>query len=400
MDVETADKIHVTVTDILNSSDSDSLTEKQIRHLASLKLNLDLSDLPHKFFIRQIIESFLRSSDHPQNDTVLPPNLPSTSINEPLKETPLPHSESINLFPDQWSLLRKGIPAVDEAIIEAESKIRSELESKQGFDKLDTSAYRNKQNGGEHFGQSGAESTKKDGAYHRTRLMAAREHTQDTSTVASTPLRLVPIEVIRFDGKNYQQWADRMELYLNQLKVAYVLSEPCPSGLGVADKNIAQTLSAAERWMDDDHICRQNILNSLCDNLLRHYSEKSGTAKDLWEELKLLKAEEESRQKGHKGNTLVPRADFPVLQPHKKFGPQKIPMKKPGVPHASPEADGVKKFKFCNICKKRGHYMEQCWFRKTEGMDNANVKDSVTSTNVVVGSNGADKDGAVGDSTN
>lgn len=534
MDSATFDKIHVTVTDILNSSDIDSITEQQVRHLASQKLNVDLSDLPHKILVRQIIESFLLSiPDHPQNVDVSPPNLPATSINVRMNETALEEEDKkpivkdtlpdtcrvicklsekrdvavrssggrtvvsirelslkngksitipkcISLHPDQWSIFRKSIPAIEDAIAKVESNLRSEIENKQAVDKRDISENRSKHNGAR---QSGAGSIKKDGAHLRPRLMATRERSEVESTVVSMPQRLVPIEIIRFDGKNYQQWADRMELYLKQLKVAYVLSESCPSVVGVVDGELPQTLSDAERWIEDDHMCRQNILNSLCDNLLGHYSKKSGTAKDLWEELKLLylheehgakvslvkkyiefqiveersifeqvhefhqiadaliasgmyveekfhvnviisklppswkpysiqlmkedclpvwmlmnhlKAEEESRHKGNKVDNF-PRADLPVFQPCRKLGPQRIPMKKPGVPHANHEADRDRKVKFCSLCKKKGHNLEQCWFRKPEGKDTANEKDSVTSANGVAG---ADTDGAAGDSTN
>ncbi|KMT20291.1 hypothetical protein BVRB_1g002940 [Beta vulgaris subsp. vulgaris] len=511
MDSQISDKIKLTVTDILNSSDIDSITEKQVRHLVSQKLNLDLSDLPYKILVRQIIESFLLSiPDNYQNDDVLPTSMnvaqKETVVKEEQENNPVVHScrvicklsqkrdvavrssggrkvvsireeswkdgkvmpvPKFSLFPDQWSIFRESFPTIEEAIAKVESRLRSELETKQADAKHHISANRSKQNGG---GHSGAEPIRKDGAHNR--LVATRGRTEDASVVASAPQRLVPIEIIRFDCKNYQQWEDRMEQYLNQLKVSYVLSEPCPSAVGVVDRELSQTLSAVERWMDDDHICRQNILNSLCDNLLRHFSKKSGTARDLWEELKLiylheehganvslvkkytefqiieeksifeqvhefnqiadaliasgmyveekfhvnviisklppswkpysillmkedhlpvwmlmnhLKAEEESCHKGNKGDALVSRADLPVFQPSKKFGPQRFPMKRPGVPHVNHELDQDKKVKFCSICKKKGHNPEQCWFRKPEGKDNTNEKDSVTSANVVAG---------------
>ncbi|KNA18153.1 hypothetical protein SOVF_073340 isoform A [Spinacia oleracea] len=511
MDSQTSDKIRLTVTEILNSSDIDSLTEQQVRHLASDKLNLDLSGLPQKILVRQTIESFLLSTpdDHPQNDGVLPPNLPVTAINAPHKETavdqedkkpaeschvicklsekrdvavrssggktvvsirelslkdgkaiPTPTCLGISLYPDQWSIFKKSIPAIEEAITKVESRLRSELQVKQTDDRHGIKLR------------------------HRPRLVASRERAVDRSAVASSPQRLVPIEIIRFDGKNYQQWSFRMESYLDQLKVGYVLSESCPSAVGVEDRELAQTLSAAEKWVDDDHICRQNILNSLCDNLYGHYSKKSGTAKDVWEELKLtylheehgakvslvkkyiefqiveekpvfeqvhefhqiadaliasgmyveekfhvnviisklppswkpnmielmkedylpvwmlmnhLKAEEESRHKGNMCDTpRVSRSDLPpVFQPNKRFGPQRIPMKKPGVAHGNYEPDRDRKVKFCSNCKKKGHNLDQCWFLKAEGKDTSNEKDSVASANAA----GADTDVTARDST-
>lgn len=92
MDSQISDKIKLTVTDILNSSDIDSITEKQVRHLVSQKLNLDLSDLPYKILVRQIIESFLLSiPDNYQNDDVLP-----TSMNVAQKETVVKEEQENN----------------------------------------------------------------------------------------------------------------------------------------------------------------------------------------------------------------------------------------------------------------------------------------------------------------
>ncbi|KAK4411514.1 hypothetical protein Sango_0224400 [Sesamum angolense] len=40
--------------------------------------------------------------------------------------------------------------------------------------------------------------------------------------------------------------------------------------------------------IDDDYMCRHNILNSCVDNLFQLYSQKSCSARELWEELKLV----------------------------------------------------------------------------------------------------------------
>ena len=328
---------------------------------------------------------------------------------------------------------------------------RSELERKQAGDKHARSQHENKHNDGT---QNRAE-LKQSGTNHGRRPVASRKHAE-ASTVGSVPQGVVPIGIIRFDGKNYLQWVDRMESYLNQLKIAYVLSDPCPSTAGVIDRELGQTVSAIRKWTDDDHICRQNILNSLCDNLFGFYSKKSGTARDLWEELKLtylneeygakvslvkkyiefqmveenslfeqvqklheiadsliasgmyieekfhvnviisklppswkpfsvqlmkedylpvwmlmnlLKAEEGTREKGDGGEAILPRPEVPISLPDKRLGPQRIPMKKPGVPPANHEPDRDRRVKFCTVCKKKGHLAEQCWFRKCEGKD-------------------------------
>ena len=109
------------------------------------------------------------------------------------------------------------------------------------------------------------------------------------SVSAYAPRSPVPIQTTRLDGKNYCCWMPQMELFLKKLKIAYVLIEPCPS-IAVSPasfKEIAQAKSAMQKWVDDDYICRQSILNSLSDRLFDQYSKKTTSAKELWEELKL-----------------------------------------------------------------------------------------------------------------
>ncbi|KAL2893266.1 RNA polymerase II transcriptional coactivator KELP [Bienertia sinuspersici] len=315
MDAEISDKIQITVTDILKSSDLNTTTEEQVRELAAQKLGIDLSDLPHKVLVRQVVESFLLSTaEEGENKPVIDAkqaSLDSCRLSEKRdvavinsagktavsireltrkdgKAFATPKCTSLAL--DEWSVFQKSIPAIEEAIEKAESRLRSEIENKQVDDKCDISVKKGKQIVD---GPSGAEPSKTYGALPRPRQVATSERAESASTVASTPQRLVPIGIIRFDGKNYEQWAKRMKSYLNQLKVSYVLSEPCPSAVGVEDSKLTEILSVAERWVNDDHMCHQNILNSLCDHLFAHYMKKSGTAKDLWEELKLMYLEEE-----------------------------------------------------------------------------------------------------------
>ena len=100
----------------------------------------------------------------------------------------------------------------------------------------------------------------------------------------------------RFDGKNYQCWVEHMELFLKQLQIAYVLRDPCPS-LTLSSKASSEEsalVKAAERkWMNDDYLCRHSILSSLSDNLYYQFSKNTKTAKELWEELKLVYLYEE-----------------------------------------------------------------------------------------------------------
>lgn len=105
-----------------------------------------------------------------------------------------------------------------------------------------------------------------------------------------------PIEITRFDGKNYQCWTEQMEHFLKQLQIAYVLTDPCPSltlSSEASSEESARAKAAERKWVNDDYLCRHSILSSLSDNLYYKFSKKTMTAKELWEELKLVYLYEE-----------------------------------------------------------------------------------------------------------
>lgn len=117
------------------------------------------------------------------------------------------------------------------------------------------------------------------------------------------PLEPVPVEVIRFDGRNYQFWAEQMESLLKVLKIEYVLTELCPTatlGEDASAEEIAEAKAAEKRWINDDLMCRRNILNHLSDNLFNQYANRKMSAKELWEELKLVYLYEEHGTKRSK----------------------------------------------------------------------------------------------------
>lgn len=103
------------------------------------------------------------------------------------------------------------------------------------------------------------------------------------------PQRIIPIPDTRLHGRNYGCWMRQISFVLNQLKIAYVLTQPCPSAtLHEANfEKAAQAKAAARKWVDDDYLCRVNILNSLSDRLYDQYSKRTLSSKELWEELQL-----------------------------------------------------------------------------------------------------------------
>ncbi|MBA0685976.1 hypothetical protein Goari_013611, partial [Gossypium aridum] len=123
------------------------------------------------------------------------------------------------------------------------------------------------------------------------------QHNRDVSNSGTAfSHEISPIETTRFDGKNYHFWAEHMELFLKQLQIAYVLTDPCPSlniSSEATSEELAQAKVAEKKWMNDDYLCHHCILSALSDNLYYQFSKKAKTAKELWEELKLVYLYEE-----------------------------------------------------------------------------------------------------------
>ena len=112
----------------------------------------------------------------------------------------------------------------------------------------------------------------------------------------TSPLELFPTELHRFNGKNYRVWAQQIELLLKQLKVQYVLTDPCPIVTlcpQASSEEVTRVKAAERKWLNDNNICRRHILNFLSDHLYYQYSKRTSSAKELWEELKLVYLDEE-----------------------------------------------------------------------------------------------------------
>ncbi|OMP08624.1 Zinc finger, CCHC-type [Corchorus olitorius] len=294
MEQETRQKIEETVKDILSKADMEEMTEFKVRVAASERLGIDLFDFSYKKFIREVIESFLLASIEENGDG----KEPNTELPEEPKETvkvkkeiegerehlicklgdkrnvvvhdfrgrtyvsirefyekdgkELPSARGISLTSETWSALKNGFPAIDDAITKMQSKLSTKLDGEQNED------------------VSNSESAS----------------SQDFS----------PVETTRFDGKNYHSWAEQMELFLKQLQIAYVLTDPCPSlplSPEATSEEYAQAKAAEMKWMKDDYFCRHSILSSLSDSLYYQFSQKTKSAKELWEELKLVYLYEE-----------------------------------------------------------------------------------------------------------
>ncbi|KAL8172553.1 hypothetical protein V2J09_024357 [Rumex salicifolius] len=200
----------------------------------------------------------------------------------------VPGSRGIGLPAEEWLTFRKNFPAIEEAIRKVKSQMRCEPEEKQ----MESADKSDPQHNIVEVGHGPEFKKQKSNIFPAEK--AAQKQIKQKPAVTSTPNALNPNVMVRFDGKNYHDWACRMAPFLEQLKLAHVLVDPCPTALGA---NTNEVSIAAKKWMDDDYICRSNILSSLSDHLFDVYSKKAGSAKELWDELKLIYLTEEHGSK-------------------------------------------------------------------------------------------------------
>ncbi|KAL2345909.1 hypothetical protein Fmac_007194 [Flemingia macrophylla] len=315
MEAESRRKVEEMVLEILKKSNMEEATEFSIRVAASERLGIDLSNSTAKQLVRNVVESYLLSvaanvntkkmEGIPANDdvqmkqAVVHAAKEDANVASPMRVDPervicklssrrnvsvkpykgttlvsikefymkdgklLPGFKGISLSSEQWSTFKKNVPAIEEAITKMEGWIRSEHNGKQNGD-----------------------------ASNAVVDVATVEPVSTTEVIHFE----VPVAVTRFDGKNYQFWAQQMELFLKQLKIDYVLTEPCPNpqvGEGASAEKIAAAKAAERRWFNDDLMCHRNILNHLSDHLFNLHANRKMSARELWEELKLVYLYEE-----------------------------------------------------------------------------------------------------------
>ncbi|XP_050385932.1 uncharacterized protein LOC126802358 [Argentina anserina] len=337
MEPESRRKIEETVVDILRNTSLDEMTEFKVRAAASERLGVDLSDLDRKSFVRGVVESFLISAAESvgeetearlkkaanedgervicklsnKRNVVIHDFRGKTlvSIREFYKKGGKEHpsARGISLPAEQWTTFKNSVPAIEEAIKKMESKLRSEIDSKQTEDGREIEdcnqaedgkqIENDKQNedgkqaedGKQSEGRKGIKEGKQTEDGKQTEA-ARRSEDMSASLNGVAPHEFFSFETCRFNGKNYPIWAQQMEFLLKQLKIGYVLFVSCPLitlGPEASTEEIALAKAAEKKWMNDDYLCRCSILNALSDDLLNLYSRKT-TARELWEDLKLL----------------------------------------------------------------------------------------------------------------
>ncbi|KAL4562612.1 hypothetical protein LXL04_026640 [Taraxacum kok-saghyz] len=293
-------KLEETVIQILKSADLEIATELVVRREAERLLGVDLSDIASKRLVRRVVESFLLStspadevrqgteqvdkSPTDNNRNVVSdegggrvifklPGMMRVSLQK-FKKTKLlsireyyqkeqlmfPSGTGITLNPKEWSAFCSSFNDIEEAITKMESRTRSE-----GIGKKQTEA-----------------------------------------EVSNPPHPLIPIATTRFTGRNYYCWKRQMEFFLNQLRVSYVLFEPCPKipfSPPASLKDISQAKSYLQQWTNDDYLCRHTILNSLSDHLFDQYSIKTSlNAREIWEEIKSCYDDDFGTKRSHVNN--------------------------------------------------------------------------------------------------
>ncbi|KAK3043913.1 hypothetical protein RJ639_000612 [Escallonia herrerae] len=91
-----------------------------------------------------------------------------------------------------------------------------------------------------------------------------------------------------------------MEFFLRQLKLAYELTQPCPT-LSIKESSSDQVKAIndqIDKWNCDDYFCKNHILSGMTNSFYDQYSKKSKTAKESWDTLKsVYQAEEASSKK-------------------------------------------------------------------------------------------------------
>ncbi|KAM6583858.1 hypothetical protein CsatB_010860 [Cannabis sativa] len=322
MDQERARKIEETVVDILRNTSLEEMTEYKVRVAASERLGIDLSGAEYKKLVRIAVETFLVSAAEQEEQEKEKEKSNCKEVTErgdrficKLSEKrsvavhdfkgktfvsireffnkdgkQLPSNKGISLPADQWSTFKNNVPAIEETIRKLESKSRSELVDKKTEEDMSKSKAGDKKTEEDLSKSKTVDKKNKEDISKSTTDEKNAEEDMSNSTTDIQP-RELPIKVVRLDGKNYLLWAQQMELLLKQLKIEYVLSEPGPSvalSPEASAEEISRTKAAEQKWMNDDYLCAHNIFSSLSDNLFNLYSKKTMTAKELWQELRLL----------------------------------------------------------------------------------------------------------------
>ncbi|XP_050217643.1 uncharacterized protein LOC126668494 [Mercurialis annua] len=89
----------------------------------------------------------------------------------------------------------------------------------------------------------------------------------------------------RFEVPHFKRWKQKTEFFLTMKKVVYVLSMERPTvDEAAADEKKENQNTELQKWMTNDYLCKNFILNALSDDLYDYYNNEK-TAKETWEAL-------------------------------------------------------------------------------------------------------------------
>ncbi|GJU55350.1 putative zinc knuckle (CCHC-type) family protein [Tanacetum coccineum] len=353
-------ELEQTVIKILKSSNLDTATELSVRNDAQKLLGVDLSDLASKQLVRRVLESYLLSTsplnEEPVDRIICRFAVQTKKHLRNVKELrtlqnfgssiPVLQSEhsicvfwnkillldhidlllasfsGIALKPEEWSAFRSSFPDIEEAITKMQSRMRLPGEGASLLTQNTRPHWVNPCTVSDpslatsrctHLAReeqgTGRKQTVTEASYPSTSMASQPRGRERLQTEAESsvfpPQPLIPIATTRFTGKNYYCWKRQMEFFINQLKLSYVLVTSCPKvpvSPQASLEEITQATTHAQRWINDDYICRHTIMNSLSDQLFDEYSVKTLNAKELWDELKLLYDEDFGTNISHVNN--------------------------------------------------------------------------------------------------
>ena len=89
----------------------------------------------------------------------------------------------------------------------------------------------------------------------------------------------------RLEGSHFKRWKQKMMFFLTVKKLFFVLINIRPTiRENAADAQKDELTKEINSWNETDFVCKNYILNGLCDNLYVYYNMEN-SAKDLWDAL-------------------------------------------------------------------------------------------------------------------
>ena len=96
----------------------------------------------------------------------------------------------------------------------------------------------------------------------------------------------------KFEGLHFKRWRQK-KFFLTTKKIASNCTSEMPL---LPEHPTAEQFKLFQTWIENDFLCKNYILNGLCDDLYDYYS-SCASAKELWDALQKKYDTEEARAK-------------------------------------------------------------------------------------------------------